>query len=321
MNPSHPLYLRDLDEALGALPDARTLEGATVLVTGATGMVGSCVTDLLARLSQRDRLHLKIVALCRDAGRAAQRFAHLREVEPVSGDMTGAGELPGADFVVHAASNAHPMAFSTDPVGTMKANLVGTMRLLERLRDCGGRRLLFVSTGESKRAAETLCASYARQYGLDAVVARLCYVYGPTVADANSRADAQFLRRALAGQDIVLKSDGAQLRSYCYVADAAAALLTILLAGERGLAYNVANRDSVHTIRQYAETLARLAGVKVTFDLPPETERQGYSTVSRAVQNSARLEALGWSARHTLEDGLRHTLDILQNQPDRSNPA
>lgn len=352
MNPSHPLYLRDLDEALGALPDARTLEGATVLVTGATGMVGSCVTDLLARLSRRDCLHLKIVALCRDAGRAAQRFAHLREVDPVSGDMTGAGELPGADFVVHAASNAHPMAFSTDPVGTMKANLLGTMRLLERLRDCGGRRLLFVSTGEiygenpavtdgfreedfgkidpmnpracypeSKRAAETLCASYARQYGLDAVVARLCYVYGPTVADANSRADAQFLRRALAGQDIVLKSDGAQLRSYCYVADAAAALLTILLAGVRGLAYNVANRDSVHTIRQYAETLARLAGVKVTFDLPPETERQGYSTVSRAVQNPARLEALGWSARHTLEDGLRHTLDILQNQPDRSNPA
>ena len=110
---------------------------------------------------------------------------------------------------MHAASNAHPSAFSADPVGTMRANLLGVMRLLEGLR-AGGRRLLFVSTGEiygenpavtggfreddfgridpmnprscypeSKRAAETLCASYASQYGLDCVVARLCYVYGP----------------------------------------------------------------------------------------------------------------------------------------------
>ena len=83
------------------------------------------------------------------------------------------------------------------------------------------------------------------------------------------------LAKALAGEDIVMKSAGSQLRSYCYVTDAACALLTVLLRGETGRAYNVANRESVHTIREYAETLARLAGVKVVFDLPPEAERQG----------------------------------------------
>ena len=151
-----------------------------------------------------------------------------------------------------------------------------------------------------------------RQFGADAVVARLCYIYGPTIAPANSRADAQFLRRALAGEDIVMKSAGSQLRSYAYVADAVSALLTVLLRGETGRAYNVANRESTHTIREYAETLAKLAGVRVTFELPPEAERQGYSTVTRAVQNPARLEALGWKPFAPLEEGLRHTLDVLR---------
>ena len=153
---------------------------------------------------------------------------------------------------------------------------------------------------ESKRAAETLCASYVQQYGLDCVVARLCYVYGPTVVPGNTRADAQFLKKALAGEDIVLKSDGAQLRSYCYVADAVRGLLAVLLSGARGEAYNVAARGGAHTIREYAETLARLAGVRVAFDLPPEAERRGYSAVTRAVQNPAKLEGLGWSARVSL---------------------
>jgi nucleoside-diphosphate-sugar epimerase len=180
-----------------------------------------------------------------------------------------------ADYVIHAACSAHPLAYSTDPVGTMQANLMGTMELLEYLRGCEGARFVFLSTGEtygenpdlpdgfaeeshgyvnpmnprscypeSKRAAETLCASYAAQYGVDALVVRLCHVYGPTITGANSRADAQFLRKALAGEDIVMKSTGAQVRSFCYVPDAAAALFTVLLKGETGQAYNIANKKS-----------------------------------------------------------------------------
>jgi nucleoside-diphosphate-sugar epimerase len=225
----------------------------------------------------------------------------------------------------------------------MLGNLQGAHTLLEQLRMAGRGRLLFVSTGEiygenpaitdgfsesdfgrvdsmnpracypeSKRAAETLCASYTRQYGVDAVVARLSYVFGPTLSDRNTRADAQFLRKALAGEDIVLKSAGAQVRSYCYVTDAVCALITLLLAGENGQAYNVASNDSVHSIREYAETLADLAGVGLTFDLPPEAERQGYSAVTRAVQNPAKLEMLGWRAKNTLVQGLSRTLEILK---------
>ena len=344
MNPSHPVYREDLSRAIAAAGDLSPLKNASVMITGATGMIGACLTDALARASDRQGLNLRVLALCRDAERARARFGAHDCVSCAACDLTRPdGDLPEADFIVHAASNAHPLAFSGDPVGTMLGNILGTKRLLDQLCEQGRGRLLFVSTGEiygenpavtdgfdedgfgridsmnprscypeSKRAAETLCASYVRQFGADAVVARLCYIYGPTIAPANSRADAQFLRRALAGEDIVMKSAGSQLRSYAYVADAVSALLTVLLRGETGRAYNVANRASTHTIREYAETLARLAGVRVTFELPPEAERQGYSTVTRAVQNPARLEALGWKPFAPLEEGLRHTLDVLR---------
>lgn len=340
MNSVHPLYISDLDAVLAGAP-VECLKDSTVLITGATGLIGACLTDALCRANRRLGLNIRVIALSRNPEKYASRFDG---AELVACDISRPGaQLPKADYIIHAASNAHPVAFSTDPVGTMMSNIQGTLNLLEHLQACGGKRLLFVSTGEiygenpdvldgfsedsfgkidsmnpracypeSKRAAETLCAGYIRQYGVDAVVARLCYVYGPTITDTNSRADAQFLRKALAGEDIVMKSTGSQLRSYCYVADAAAALLTILAKGECGAAYNVANRESVHTIREYAETLAKQAGVNVVFDLPPETERAGYSTVSRAVQNPARLEGLGWKAQYTLEKGMANMLGILK---------
>lgn len=345
MRTDHPVYRQDLAAVRAAAPSLAPLRDKTVLVTGATGLVGAFFTDALALASREEGLNLKLVAVSRDAERAKARFAQWDNVRAVSMDLTRPGALPEADFVVHAAANAHPAAFSADPVGTMLGNFEGVRALLEQLRAQGHGRLLFVSTGEiygenpsvsdgfaeddfgrvdpmnprscypeSKRAAETLCAAYVRQYAADAVVARLCYTYGPTVTPTNSRADAQFLRRALAGEDVVLKSAGSQVRSYCYAADAASALWTILLRGVRGEAYNVANRASVASIREYAETLAGLAGVGLTFELPADAEKQGYSAVTRAVQKPDKLEALGWKPRFSLSEGLEHTLKILSGE-------
>jgi len=336
MNTRHALLLREL-EALAALElPWEKLAGRTIAVTGATGLIGASVLRGMAAVNAARGLGMQLLALCRRPERM-----DIPGVKAVKYDALA--ELPdfAADYILHAASNAHPMAFSSDPVGTMQANLLGTMHLLERIRARDG-RLLLCSTGEiygesssimeygedsfgavdpmraracypeSKRAAESLCAAYHAQYGCDALAARLCYVYGPAITAENSRADAQFLRRAAAGENIVMKSEGGQIRSYCYAADAVGALLTLMLKGEAGRAYNVANPMSVCSIREYAQTLAELAGVELQFELPPENERKGYSSVSRAVLNPARLMELGWRPVYDLREGLRHTLEIIR---------
>lgn len=335
------IYLRDVDRAIQALPDVQKLRSARILITGATGLVGAFLTDCLLALSDQNALDLRVYALCRNAARAKERFGE--RVNAIAADVSEATALPECDYIIHAASNAHPKAFSADPVGTMLANILGVRNLLEHLRAQGHGRLLFVSTGEiygdnpairdgfsetdfgkidsmnpracypeSKRAAETLCASYLSQYRVDSVIARLCYVYGPTITNENSRADAQFLRNALSKTDIIMKSAGAQVRSYCYVADAARALIAILSGGESGSAYNVANRAAVRSIREYAETLAKVAGVQVKFETPEDAEKRGYSTVSRAVQKPDRLEALGWKPLFSFEEGIEHTFRIIE---------
>lgn len=335
------IYLRDVDRAIQALPDVQKLRSARILITGATGLVGAFLTDCLLALSDQNALDLRLYALCRNAARAKERFGE--RVNAIAADVSEATALPECDYIIHAASNAHPKAFSADPVGTMLANILGVRNLLEHLRAQGHGLLLFVSTGEiygdnpairdgfaetdfgkidsmnpracypeSKRAAETLCASYLSQYRVDSVVARLCYVYGPTITNENSRADAQFLRNALSKTDIIMKSAGAQVRSYCYVADAARALITILSGGESGSAYNVANRAAVRSIREYAEALAKVAGVQVKFETPEDAEKRGYSTVSRAVQKPDRLEALGWKPLFSFEEGIEHTFRIIE---------
>lgn len=340
MNPQHPLFLEEM-EAITRLPlPFEQFKGKAIAVTGATGLIGSSFLRALNAIGCAHQLNLRLIALCRNPEKAKSILSDIPNLEYGQYDACAPiDDAFRADYILHAASNAHPMAFSTDPVGTMQANMLGTMQLLEHIRVNGG-RLIFCSTGEiygedaaieafdeqtfgavdpmraracypeSKRAAESLCAAYAAQYGADALAARLCYVYGPAITKENSRADAQFLRKALNGEDIVMKSPGSQVRSYCYAADAAAALLTLMLMGKAGQAYNIANPMSVSSIRDYAQTLAGLAGVQLKFELPPEAEQKGYSTVTRAVLNPGKLMQLGWQPMYDLRTGLKHTLEI-----------
>ncbi|MBQ4089272.1 MAG: NAD(P)-dependent oxidoreductase [Clostridia bacterium] len=300
--------------------------GKVVVITGATGLIGSeLVTQFTAAGAE-------VISAVRNTAKAKGRYVKYDAAAHLEFDFR-------ADYVIHAACSAHPMAYSTDPAGVMRANITGTMNLLDYAVQ-NGSRFIFLSSGEiygndpiseagftesetgkvdtmnprscypeSKRAAETMVAAWAKQYGCDALVARLCHVYGPAITDTNSRADAQFLRNAVSGQDIIMKSAGTQVRSFMYVKDAARAIMALCEKGNAGEAYNVSSRASVASIREYAGTLANIAGVKLVFENPDDVEAAGYSKVSRAVLDPAKLESLGFVPEYDLEKGLKETFE------------
>lgn len=313
------------------------LKGKNVLVTGARGLIGGAVIELLLQ----EVRECNVYALVRSRDKAEERFKSYKgdtRLHILEGDVNN--PLPTDTqfhFIIHAASNAHPNAYATDPVGTLWTNINGTKCLLDYGRTHGMERFLYVSSGEvygngdtvrwqegdsgyvdsmtlracypaSKRAAETLCVGYACQYGVDVVVARPCHTYGADFTESDNRAFAQFVRKARNGEDIVLKSRGEQYRSWLYVKDCATALLTILLHGKCCEAYNVADEQSCVTIKELAETIAEIGGVKVVFDLPSETEKKGFSVMQKAIYDTSKLRSLGWAPQWTLKEALTETI-------------
>ena len=237
------------------------------------------------------------------------------------------------------------MAFNTDPVGTLMGNVAGTYALLEYGRSHAAKRFLYISSGEvygqgnlqfeeleesycgfidslssracyplGKRTVENLCASYSKQYGLETVIVRPCHTYGPGITEEDSRANAQFFRNVLADEDIVLKSEGKQLRSYCYVADCASAMLTVLSYGICGEAYNVANPQARITISGLAEIIAEEAGKRVVYSIPNDFDIANRSPIEKQVLSSKKLEDLGWKGCYDVRKGVRNTLEILKSR-------
>ena len=340
MNP----YLQDIRSLFETGLDLSTLNDSRILVTGATGLIGSCLVDVLLTNPHRN---YQVYALGRNEERARQRFNNYWETAdfhfirhdislPLDSDIR-------FDYIIHAASNASPNFFKEKPVEVIKSNIKGVENLMEYGLSHGMRRLLYVSSGEiygerqqtdadadntdvftetdsgyvdcatpracypsSKRAAETLCVAYAAEYGADVVIARPCHTYGPYFTESDNRVYAQFIRNLLAGEDLVLKSRGEQFRSWLYVVDCAFALLTILLRGCKGEAYNVADEQANITIRQLAELLAETEGRQVVFDID---ETSGNTTpITRAVFSTEKLARLGWQSRTPIAEGLAHTL-------------
>lgn len=331
-------YTHDLALAAHAPLPFEALEGRSILITGATGLIGGTLLEVL--LARTD-LHARFYALGRNAQRLRARlgeawndprltFISHNIEQPLEGDTP-------FDYIIHAASGASPKAFAEDPVGILRANIFATDHLLAYGLRHGLRRFLYVSSGEvygegdgrvfteeysgyvdpmqprscypqAKRAAETLCAAYRQQTGIDTLVARPCHTYGPHFTESDTRVYAEFIRAARRGDDIVMKSRGEQYRSWVYVVDCATALLTILLKGEAGQAYNIADDGSNITIRELAEMIARMGATRVRMELPTEAEKAVFNPVKKSVFSAQRLKGLGWQPLHDMETSIRHSI-------------
>lgn len=324
------------------------MKNRTVLLSGATGMVGKCLVDILMKLNSDFGLNIKVAAISRNEARAKERFAEYWDdplLQYISCDINQIiPECGTADYIIHAASNTHPLQYANDAVGTIASNVIGTKNLLDYAVEHGTKRFCFVSSveiygenrgdverfdekymgyldcntlragyPESKRLGETLCNAYKETYGLAFVIPRLSRVYGPTMLSSDSKAISQFIKKAAAGEDIVLKSEGNQKYSYTFVTDAAAAVLYTLLCGNVGEAYNIANEESDITLKELAGYLAQIAGSEVVFELPEEQERKGYSTATKAMLDAAKLELQGWKPAVSMLEGLKCTVEAVKN--------
>lgn len=339
-------YWEDVKRVTETIPNYESLFGKKILITGGTGMICSSVAEILFYLNREKQAGIKIVLAGRNKERMADRFKDFVEGQDyifLEYDATENKILDvKVDLIIHGASNANPVVYSAQPVETMLANIVGLQCLLQLAVATKVERVLYVSSSEvygnkeefrpyeendygfvdilnprasypcSKRAAETLCAAYQDQYQLDTVIVRPGHIYGPTITNSDSRASAQFTRSAVKGEDIVMKSAGTQLRSYCYTLDCASALLAVLVNGEKGNAYNISNKDSICSISDIAKALAKVAGREVIYECATEQDKKGYNLMSNSALNAKKLEDLGWKACFDLEEGTARTIEILK---------
>jgi nucleoside-diphosphate-sugar epimerase len=333
-----------LREDLERIADAQSIDWEqfrekTILVTGATGLIGGILTKALLLAGEKRGLDLHVLALVRSREKAERSFASYLPygLTLVDGDILALPQIDGpVDYIIHGASVTASKEFVDRPVETIWTALEGTRNLLELAREKQVRSMVYLSSmeaygvvdpehyivketdygyidplqvrssySEGKRMAEGLCAAYAHEYQVPVKTARLAQTFGAGIPKGENRVFAQFARSILTGQDIVLHTDGSKAHCYCYTSDAVLGLLTVLLRGGDAQAYNISNEATFCTIREMAEQLiARYpqSGSQLVFDIPQDGNQFGYAPTSRMLVNSEKLQSLGWKARVDLPE-------------------
>lgn len=349
MRTQPPVVARDVDEILGRDLPWRDLDGTTVLVTGASGMIPSYTVHALLALNDTKSANVRVVGVVRNEAKARGIFGSTLErpgFTLLATDVTSLIGVEGpVDVIVHGASPTRPALHAADPVSTIKANTLGTFNLLDIAVEKETRQFVLMSSSEvygaqpegvrlipessyggfdilnprasyseGKRAAETITSVYAGQHGIDARIVRFGHVYGPGIALDDGRVQADFAANVVRGQNIVLNSDGHAMRTYTYVADAVAGMFTAMLVGTER-AYNVADPNGMVSIRDLAQhfALARPAKhLERVFARAEDAEERAYNTSRYLGLDSRALEALGWHPVVDLDTGIDRMLQSFE---------
>lgn len=304
------------------------LKNKTILVSGATGLIGTSFIKSLHHVNAEKNLELTVIALVRNEQKARERFSDVLS-DKMLRFVTGTVEdLPAMEFdihyIVHTASQTASKEFVQHPVETIQTSVFGTSNLLELARKKSVQGFVYLSSMEvygyperghkvtereigtmspldlrnsypiGKITAEAMCYAYAREYGIPAMICRLSQTIGPGVDDNDNRVLAYFRHCVKNRQNIVLKTRGETERSYLYTTDAVTAILTILLKGQAGSAYNAADEDTYCSIAEIAKRVADDGGIKVEYDLQDEALNGFLQTVYMNLDTSA-LKVLGWT--------------------------
>lgn len=327
--------------------DWEKLEDSSVLVTGATGLIGATMVRGLMEYNRSMNGSILVMALVRNEGKAKKMFAEYSGndlFQIVMGDVNTFTQIDGeVDYIIHGASVTSSRDFVDKPVETIMTAIEGTRNILELAKEKRVKSMVYMSSmevygtpidaepltedkmgylnplsvrssySESKQMVENLCVSYFAEYQVPVKIVRLTQTFGPGVTAEDGRVFAEFARCAKKGIDIRLQTAGKTERMYLYTVDAVTALLTVLTKGESGTAYNAANRETYCSIKEMAEMVASAFGEgksKVVIDVP-EVPNTSYNPVCHVYLECSRLEQLGWSARTGLQEMYRRMISCM----------
>lgn len=343
--------VEDLNFIIDSVKGWERLLGKTILIAGANGMLPAYMVETLLHLNDKLKYKIKVVGLVRDIHKGRERFsayAGRDDFNLIAHDINFPFKIDvPVDFIIHAASQASPKYFGTDPVGTLSANVLGTHNLLGVAREKKAEGFLYFSSGEvygkvddklsllkessygyldpldvrscygeSKRMGETMCVAWNHQHGVPARIVRPFHTYGPGMRLDDGRVFADFVADVVYGRDIVMKSDGSAKRAFCYIADATVGFFSILFKGENCEAYNIGNDKAEISILDLANTLVRIAPsskLKVN-KVSERTDNYMKSEICRACPDISKARALGWEPHFGIEAGFLRTIQSYLGQ-------
>ena len=341
----NPIIESDIKELISHKKYFEPFISSSVLVTGATGLLGSLLVKALSNYAGT------VYACCRSKEKFDSVFDGYKtdNIVPIFSDIIDLDiSKYSIDYIIHTASTTDSKTFVERPVDTINIAVEGTKNLLSQ---CVGKNIkgfIYLSSlevygsfpgyegiknvpetdygyielasgrssySESKRLVETLCKAYQNQYGVPVKIARLCQTFGAGVRYDDNRVFAQFARSVIEGNDIVLKTKGETIRNYCYTTDAIAGILTVLARGKAGEPYNIANKNTTISIADMANLFCKLypeSKSKVVFDIAEDTDKLGYNPIVKLQLDSSKLEKLGWNAEINLEEMIHRLIESLK---------
>ena len=324
------------------------LKDKNVLITGASGMIGSYLTYTLIELNERYNANIKLKLVLRNEKKLDDYIKNHKNTDIIIHDVINPLKIEGdVHYVVHAASPASPKIMAEKPVETNLANTLGTAYTLELAREKKALGYVFISSreiygeplkgqelftedgmlgflnpliprngyAEGKKAAENLCASYKEEYGLNTKIVRLAHTYGPGMSINDGRVQADFLNNIIYKENIILKSDGSSIRTYTYISDAILAILLVLLKST-DIVYNVSDERSKTSIKELAETLVNINPeykLKLVFEI--DNNQKGCSNFKFGILSSEKIRnELNWKPKYNIKEGFTRTLEHLKDE-------
>lgn len=336
-----PLYIEDIKKIVRK-KDFLFLQNKTILITGGLGLIGSSIVDLIIVLNKYFGLDCNIIIGDISPDRFSSMYKGEDNVSFLNWDVIQPFNYEKQiDFIIHAAGIASPELYMTKPVETMLSNISGAQSLLKFACSHDVKSMVYISSSEiygqnnktaseendygiisidnvrncysvAKKSTEMLCKCYSYENNVNCVIARPGHIFGPNASYNDKRVSSAFCYDAINGNDLILKSDGSQLRSYCYSLDCAAAILFLLQNGVSGESYNIGSKERI-SIKTLATLIAKHANVKVKYRIPSSSEYKSFNIMRDSSLNSTKLLKLGFDYSFTFEEGIKHTLLIMRD--------